>query len=325
MKTRIQLALAAHIALAACLYGPMPASAAWPDRPIRLVVPFPPGGGDIMARPMALALGKQLGQPIVIDNRGGAGGTLGSEMVARATPDGYTLLFGTVGTHAINVSLHSKLAYDPAKDFSPVSLTHNAPRILVVHPSVPAKNVAELIALAKAKPGQLTFGSAGNGGTNHLSGELFKLMAGVDMVHVPYKGAGPAAVDLLGGRLSMTFDSMPVWRNHIKTGKVRALAVTSPKRSSLFPDVPTVSESGLPGFDVANWLGVFAPANVPKPIIARLNAELKKVMADPEIQNQLVEQGVEPMYTTPEGLAAIVRRDTEKWGKLVRASGAKID
>ena len=302
------------------------AHGAWPERPIRFIVPFPPGGGaDIMARPMTALLGRSIGQQVVVDNRGGAGGTLAAALAAAAAPDGYTLFFGTVGTHAIHVSLYSKLPYDPVKDFAPISLTHNAPRVLVVHASVPVKSVSELIALAKSKPGQLSFASAGNGGTNHLSGELFKVMAGVDMVHVPFKGAGPAAADVLAGRIPLTFDSIPVWINHIKAGKVRALGVTSLKRSATLPDVPTVSESGLPGFDVANWLAVFAPSKTPKPIIDRLNAELGKTLSDAEIRRQLIEQGVEPMHTTPEGLAALMRSDTAKWAKIVKASGAKLD
>ena len=302
------------------------APAAWPERPIRFIVPFPPGGGaDIMARPMTALLARNLGQPWVLDNRGGAGGTLAAALAASAAPDGYTLFFGTVGTHAIHASLYSKLPYDPVKDFAPISLTHNAPRVLVVHASVPVKSVAELIDLAKRKPGQLSFASAGNGGTNHLSGELFKLMAGVDMVHVPFKGAGPAAADVLAGRIALTFDSIPVWINHIKAGRVRPLGVTSLKRSSTLPEVPTVAESGLPGFDVANWLGVYAPAKTPQPVIDRLNAELGKVMADADIRRQLVEQGVEPMHTTPQGLAALMRSDTAKWAKIVKASGAKLD
>jgi len=302
------------------------AQAAWPERPIRFIVPFPPGGGaDIMARPMSAYLGRSLGQQVVVDNRGGAGGTLAAAMAATAPPDGHTLFFGTVGTHAIHASLYSKLPYDPVKDFAPIALTHNAPRVLVVHASVPIKSVADMIAYAKSKPGQLSFASAGNGGTNHLSGELFKVMAGVDMVHVPFKGAGPAAADVLAGRIALTFDSIPVWINHIKSGKVRALGVTTLKRSATLPDVPTVAESGLPGFDVANWLGVYAPANTPKTVIQRLNAELAAVMADADIRRQLIEQGVEPMHTTPEELAALMRRDTAKWAKIVKVSGAKLD
>ena len=322
---RFQIAcgiLAAVLPLCASL----PAAAAWPEKPIRFVVPFPPGGGaDIMARPMTQKLAESLGQPVLIDNKGGAGGTLGAETAARAAPDGYTLFFGTVGTQAINVGLYPKLSYDPVKDFSPISLTHNAPRILVVHPSIPAKNVAELIAYAKSKPGVLNFASAGSGGTNHLSGELFKMMAGVDMTHVPYKGAGPAVADVLAGRVSMTFDSIPVWMAHIKAGKVRALGVTSAQRSATVPDIPTIAESGLRGFDVSNWLGVFAPANVSKDIVTRLNAELKRIMADTEIRKQLVDQGVEAMYTTPEALATIIRADITKWSKLVKDSGATPD
>ena len=301
-------------------------SAAWPEKPMRLVLPFPPGGGaDIMARPMAQKLSETLGQQVLIDNKGGAGGTVAAEFVAKAPADGYTLFFATVGTQAINVGLYPKLGYDPVRDFAPIALTHNAPRILIVHPTVPAKSVAELITYAKANPGKLSFASAGSGGTNHLSGELFKMMTGVDMVHVPYKGAGPAVADVLAGRVQLTFDSIPVWIPHIKSGKVRALGVTSLQRSATVPDLPTISESGLKGFDVSNWLGVFAPANTSRDIVSRLNGELKKIMADTEIRRQLVEQGVEAMYTTPEGLAELVRKDIEKWTKLVKLSGAKPD
>jgi len=315
-------------ALSALAIGLLSSSvlAAWPERPIRFIVPFPPGGGaDIVARPLTALVGRNLGQQVVVDNRAGAGGTVAAALVATAAPDGYTLLFGTVGTHAIHTSLYSKLPYDPVKDFAPISLTHNLPRVLVVHASLPVKSVTELIAYAKSKPGQLSFASAGNGGTNHLSGELFKFMAGVDMVHIPFKGAGPAVVEVLAGRIALTFDAIPVWFPHIKSGKVRALGVTSLKRSATLPDVPTVAESGLPGFDVANWLAVFAPAKTPKPVIDRIHAELGVAMADAEIRRPLVEQGVEPMHTTPAELAAIMRRDTEKWAKIVKASGAKID
>jgi tripartite-type tricarboxylate transporter receptor subunit TctC len=311
---------------AAALLAAGAAGAAYPERPVRLVVPFPAGGGaDFMARALAQKLSAQLGQPVVLDHRAGAGGTIAAEVVAGAAPDGYTLVFGTVGTHAINVSLYAKLRYDPVKDFAPVSLTHLAPRVLVVHPSVPAKTVPELIALAKAKPGELTFGSAGSGGTNHLSGELFKSMAGIDIVHVPYKGSAPASVDLLGGRITMVFDSIVAWGDHIKTGKVRALGVTSPRRSAALPDVPTIAESGLVGFDVANWLGVLAPAGTPKEVIARLNAEIKTAMADPEMQRQLVAVGIDPAYSTPEAFAELIRADIAKWAKVVKASGARAD
>jgi tripartite-type tricarboxylate transporter receptor subunit TctC len=211
------------------------------------------------------------------------------------------------------------------RDFAPVSLTHLAPRVLVVHPSVPAKSVAELIALAKAKPGTLTFGSAGSGGTNHLAGELFKSMAGIDIVHVPYKGAAPASIDLLGARITMVFDSIVVWGDHIRAGKVRALGVTSARRSASLPDVPTVAEAGLAGFDVANWLGVLAPAGTPREVVARLNAEIKAAMADAEMQRQLVAAGVDPAYSTPEAFADLIRADIAKWAKVVKASGARAD
>jgi len=314
------------LAAAATLLAAGGAAAAYPERAVRLVVPFPAGGGaDFMARALAQKLSAQLGQPVVLDHRAGAGGTIAAEVVAGAAPDGYTLLFGTVGTHAINVSLYAKLRYDPVKDFAPVSLTHLAPRVLVVHPSVPAKTVPELIALARAKPGELTFGSAGSGGTNHLSGELFKSMAGIDLVHVPYKGSAPASVDLLGGRITLVFDSIVAWGDHIKTGKVRALGVTSLRRSAALPDVPTIAESGLAGFDVANWLGVLAPAGTPKDAIARLNAEIRIAMADAEMQRQLVAVGIDPTYSTPEAFAELIRADIAKWAKVVKASGARAD
>jgi tripartite-type tricarboxylate transporter receptor subunit TctC len=310
------LALAAASAMAS----------AYPDKPIRLVIPFPAGGGaDAMARPLAHRLTTQLGQPVVLDHRTGAGGTIAAENVASAAPDGYTLMFATLGTHAINASLYAKLRYDPIKDFAPVALTHVAPRVLVVHPSVPANSVKELIALAKASPGKLSFGSSGNGGVNHLSGELFKSMAGVDMIHVPYKGAAPAAVDLLGGRLTMVFDSIVVWSDHIKTGKVRALGVSSLGRSGALPAVPTIAEAGLPGFDVANWLGVLAPARTPAAVVQRLSAEIKVAMADPEMRQQLLGVGIDPTYGGPEAFAEVIRRDIAKWAAVVKTTGARID
>jgi tripartite-type tricarboxylate transporter receptor subunit TctC len=301
------------------------AHAAWPDKPIRLVIPFPAGGGaDGMARPLAAKLTAQLGQPVVLDHRTGAGGTIAAEVTAGAPPDGYTLMFATVGTHAINASLQ-KLRYDPVKDFTPIALTHVAPRVLVVHPSVPATSVKELIAHAKAKPGALTFGSSGNGGINHLSGELFKTMAGVDMLHVPYKGAAPAAVDLLGGRLTMVFDSIVVWSEHLKSGKVRALGVSGATRSAALPNVPTIAEAGLPGFETANWLGVLAPARTPPEVVARLSAELKVAMADAEMRQLLIGLGVDPIYSTPQEFAEVIRKDIAKWAAVVKATGAKLD
>ena len=316
--------------LLACLLlsalAPAAAAQGYPDKPIRLVIPFPAGGGaDSMARPLAQKLTTQLGQPVVLDHKSGAGGTIAAETAAAASPDGYTLMFATLGTHAINPSLYAKLRYDPVKDFVPVALTHVAPRVLVVHPSVPAQNVKELLALAKARPGTLTFGSSGNGGVNHLAGELMKSMAGVDMIHVPYKGAAPAAVDLLGNRLSMVFDSIVVWSDHIKTGKVRALGVSSAQRSAALPNVPSIAEAGLPGFDVANWLGVLAPAKTPAAIVAKLNAELRSAMTDPDMHQQMAAVGVDPATSTPQEFGDIIRKDIAKWAVVVKATGARLD
>jgi tripartite-type tricarboxylate transporter receptor subunit TctC len=314
------------LSVGALLVAATGVGAAYPEKPVRLVIPFPAGGGaDFMARTLAQKLTEQLGQPVVLDHRGGAGGTIAAEAVASAAPDGYTLLFGTMGTQAINPHLYAKLRYDPLKDFAPVSLTHSTPRVLVVNPSVPAKSVQELIALAKAQPGILTFGSAGNGSSSHLAGELFKSMAGVDMTHVPYKGSGPAAADLLGGRISMVFDSIAVYSDHIKAGKVRALGVTSLKRTAVLPEVPAIAESGLAGFDVSNWLGVLAPARTPGDIVHRLNGEIRKAMADPEVRKQLAAVGIEALYSTPEAFGETIRTEMVKWGKVVKASGARID
>jgi tripartite-type tricarboxylate transporter receptor subunit TctC len=302
------------------------AYAAYPDKPIRLIVPFPAGGAtDFMARSLAQKLSERLGQPIVVDNRGGAGGTIGAEAVASAPPDGYTLLFSTMGVLAINPSLYDKLRYDPVKDFVPVSLTHTTANLLVVHPSVPAKDVKELIALAKAKPGTLTFGSSGNGTSSHLSGELFKSMAGIDITHVPYKGTGPALTDLLTGRISMMIDTVSVHVENVNAGKLRALGVTSAKRTPSLPNVPTIAEAGLPGFDVSIWLGVLAPAKTPPDVVARLNSEIRKVMAEPEMKAQLAKAGIDPLTSTPDEFAATIKSDMAKWGKVVKASGARVD
>lgn len=302
------------------------AAAAFPDKPIRLILPFPAGGAaDVMARGMAQRLGQELGQQIVIDNRGGAGGTTAAEAAAKSPADGYTLFFGTMGTHAINAALYSKLRYDPVKDFAPISLTHITPRVLVVGPSVPAKNIAELIALARSKPGTLTYGSAGNGSSSHLSGALFESLAGVDMLHVPYKGSSPLLVDVLAGRVDMTFDSYTVYEEHIKSGKVRPLGVTSKVRMGVLPQVPTIAQSGLAGYDVSNWLGVFAPAATPKDVIATLHTALGKAMAAPELRSQLIALGIEPAFGSPEEFAALIRAELPKWAAIVKKSGATVE
>lgn len=316
-----------HRALAACLIAlPVLASAAFPDRPIRLIVPFPAGGAaDTMARGMAQRLGVELGQQVIVDNRGGAGGAPAAEAAVKSPADGYTLFFGTMGTQAINPALYPKLRYDPLKDFAPISLTHITPRVLVVGPSVSARTVAELIALAKSRPGALTYGSAGNGSSSHLSGALFESLAGVDMVHVPYKGSSPLLTDVLAGRIDMTFDSYTVYEEHIRSGKVRALGVTSMARLGALPQVPTIAESGLKGYDVSNWLGVLAPAGTPKDVITTLHAALGRAMATPALQQQLVALGIEPTFGTPEAFTALMRSELPKWAAIVKRSGATAD
>ena len=300
------------------------AAAAFPDKPIRLIVPFPAGGAtDVMARGMAQRLGTELGQQVIIDNRGGAGGTTAAEGAARSPADGYTLFFGTMGTHAINPALYPKLRYDPLKDFAPISLTHTTPRVLVVGPSVPAKDVAELIALAKQ--GTLTYGSAGNGSSSHLAGALFEAITGVKMLHVPYKGSAPLMVDLIAGRVDMTFDSYAIYEPHIKSGKVRALGVTSRTRMSALPQVPTIAEAGVKGYEVSNWLGVFAPAGTPKDVLNKIHSALGRAMAAPDLRKQLVVLGIEPTFGTPEEFAALIRAELPKWAAIVKQSGAAVE
>jgi tripartite-type tricarboxylate transporter receptor subunit TctC len=316
-----------RILLAAALAAaPLAAWAAFPERPLRLVVPFPAGGAaDLMARGLAQHLGEQLGQQVVIDNRGGAGGTVACEVVARAPADGYTLLFGTMGTQAINPALYSKLRYDPLKDFAPIALTHITPRVLVVGPSVKARTVGELIALARAKTGQLTYGSAGNGSSSHLSGALFESLAGVDLVHVPYKGSAPLLTDVLAGRVDATFDSFTVYEEHIKSGRVRALAVTSRMRMAALPQVPTLAEAGLPDYEVSNWLGVLAPAGTPKEVVTALHAAVIRAMADAGMKRQLTALGIEPAASTPDEFSALIRSEIPRWARLVKASGAMVE
>jgi tripartite-type tricarboxylate transporter receptor subunit TctC len=298
----------------------------YPSKPIRMIVPFPPGGTtDILARAIGAELTKAWGQPVVIENRPGAGGNIGSEAVARSPGDGYTLLMGTVGTHGINPSLYKKMPYDAVKDFAPVTLVALVPNILVVHPSVPAKSVAELIALAKKQPGKLTYASSGNGTSIHLSGALFESLAGVQMVHVPYKGSAPAVTDLLGGQVNMMFDNMPSALPHVKAGKLRALGVTSAKRSPAVPDVPTIAEAGVKGYEASSWFGVLAPATTPKDIVAKLNAEIAKSLGTPEMKEKLSSQGAEPVGNTPEQFGAFIRAEIDKWAKVVKASGATVD
>ena len=315
-------------AAAAVSLSPLAAQAqpAFPTKPITIIVPFSAGGTtDILARVVGLYMGNDLGQPVVVDNRAGAGGNIGGQAAARAAADGYTLFMGTVGTHAINQSLYKKMPFDPIKDFAPLSRVAMVPNLLVANPSQPYKNVKEMIAYAKANPNKINFGSSGNGSSIHLSGELFKQMAGVDMQHVPYRGSAPAVSDLLGGQISVMFDNMPSAIPHVKGGKLRALAVTTAKRSPALPDVPTIAEAGVPGYEATSWFGLLAPAETPAPIVAKLNASILKALADPEVKKKLAEQGAEPYGEKPEQFAAFIQAETTKWGKVVKDSGASLD
>ena len=299
---------------------------AWPSKPIKYVVPFAPGGTtDILARTVGEKLSIALGQPVVVENKPGAGGGVGADFTAKAAPDGYTIMGGTISTHAINASLYSNLPYDPVKDFAAITLIARVPNLLVINPDIKAKNVAELIALMKANPGKFTFASSGNGTSQHLSGELFKSMAGVDMQHIPYKGSPPALQDVVGGQVSMTFDNITTAWPLAKAGKLRPLAVTTAKRSSIAPEVPTLAESGLPGFEVGSWQGVFAPAGTPPEIVKRLNAEIVKILNMPDVKERLVALGAEPVGDTPEQFSAYVKSEVAKWSDIVKKSGAKVD
>jgi tripartite-type tricarboxylate transporter receptor subunit TctC len=313
------------ISFLTCVFVPNVLAQNYPDRPVRLVIPFAPGGtSDILARLIAPPLRNTLGQSVLPDNRPGAGSNVGSEIVAKAAPDGYTLLIGTPAL-ASNPSLYRSVNYDPIASFAPVTLLTEIPIVLVVHPSLPAKSVRELIALAKAQPGKLNFGSSGNGGIGHLVGELFKSSTGVNIVHVPYKGNGPALVDLMAGVLSLTFSDIAGAAPYIKSGKMRPLAVTTLQRSAMFPDVPTMTEAGVRGFQASSWFAIFAPAHTPRPIVDRLNADIVKVLRTPEVNERLVGMGFEVIGNKPEELAAFLKAEIAKWTKVVRESGAKID
>jgi tripartite-type tricarboxylate transporter receptor subunit TctC len=306
------------------------ATGAWaqpyPSKPIRIVVPFAAGGTtDLLARAAAQKLTEAWGQPVVVDNRPGAGGNIGSELVAKAAPDGYTVEMGTVGTHAINASLYARMPYDHVKDFAPIILVATVPNVLVVNPGVPVKSVQELIAYAKANPGKLNFASPGSGTSGHLCGELFKVMAGVQITHIPYKGSAPALQDLLGGQVQMMFDNLPSALPHIKAGKLRALAVTTAARAAALPDLPTVAEAGLPGFEASSWFGLLAPAGTPPDIVARLNAEIAKWLASPDAMEKLLALGANAAGGSPEDFTKHIAAETAKWQKVVKASGAKVD
>lgn len=321
-RTALTLALAA----AASLTGAATAHAqSWPTKPVSLVVPFPPGGTtDVLARALGERLSKTLGQPVVVENRPGAGATLGADLVAKARPDGYTLLMGAVH-HTIATSVYRKLPYDFQKDFAPVTTVAVVPNVLVINAATPAKTLTELVASVKSQPGKLAYGSNGNGTAQHLIGTQFQVMTGTELIHVPYKGSGPLTTDLLGGQIMLSFDTVTPVLPHIRSGKLRALAVTTGKRSSALPEVPTLGESGLKGFDIGTWFGVLAPAATPKEVVARLNDEIVKVIQSPDFRKRMEEIGAEPVGNSAEQMATQIRLETEKFAKLVKDAKVTID
>ena len=326
MRKTLALAGALSCLAAFAAHAASPADA-YPSRIVKLIVPFPAGGTtDIFARHIGDRLAKAFGHNFVIDNRGGAGGNIGSDAVSKADPDGYTLLVGTVGTHAINTSLYTRMPYDPVKDFAPVAYLAGVPNIMEVNPkNVKATTVQEFIAEAKAAPKKLSFASSGNGTSIHLSGEMFKQMTGLDMVHVPYRGSAPAVNDMIAGQVDVMFDNLPSSIEQVRGGNLRAIAVTSLTRSVALPEVPTIDESGLPGFDASSWFAIFAPAKTPPEIVQKLNAEVLKALADPELQKRFADIGGEIRPYKPDELAAFVKAEIEKWAKVVKTSGAKIE
>ena len=322
--SRCLAACAVALACAPTVSTAASADIAYPVKPVRLVVGFAPGGGtDATARTISVKLGPELGQQIIVDNRPGAAGNIATEIVARATPDGHTILLGTIAALAINVSLYDKLPFDPIRDFAAVSLAVSATNVLVVHPSVPAHSVKELIALAREKPGQLTYGSSGIGGAGHLAGELFKTMARVNMVHVPYKGGAPAMLDLIAGQVQLVFSTAETAVPQIRGGKIRALAVTMAHRTALLPEIPTIAEAGLPGYEANNWYGFLVPAKTPQPIVRKLHDAIVRVLNMPDVKDSLFRQGLDASPSTPEEFTAYIKSETAKWAKVVKLSGAK--
>lgn len=299
---------------------------AYPSKPVTIVVPFSAGGTtDILARIVGQALAAELGQPFVVDNKGGAGGIVGGQIAASAPADGYTLFMGTVGTHAINASLYKRMPFDPVRDFAPITRVANAPNLLVANPAQPYKSVGELIAYARANPAKVTYGSSGNGTSIHLSGELFKSMTKLDMQHIPYKGSAPAVADLLSNQIAIMFDNMPSAIRHVRAGKLIPLAVTTAKRSPELPNVPTVAEAGVQGYEATSWFGLFAPARTPAPVLNKLNAAITKVLAQQDVASKISDQGAEPYTESRQQFAAFIKAESTKWGKVVKESGAQLD
>jgi len=320
-------ALAIFAGFALATWGsPAAFAQAYPGKPIRLIVPFPPGGStDIVARIVALKLGDRIGQQVVVENRGGAGGTIGTEAVAKAPPDGYTLGVASTSTHAVAPSVYTKLGYDPVKDFAPISLMAVSPYLLVVHPDVPAKSLPEFVAYARTRPGKLNYASAGTGSTTHLAMEMLKSAAGLYLVHIPYNGNGPAGTAVIGGQVEALFGSLPAVLPHAKSGRVRPLAVGTPKRSPSLPDVPTVAESGFAGFDASLWLAIMAPAGTPPGVVDRLNKEIVAIIGSPDAADALSKAGAEPLTSTAAELGSLVKDGVEKYAQIVRQAGVKAE
>ena len=326
MKVLMRAALALVCAPLLCVLFASAHAQPWPSKPIRYIVPFAPGGTtDILGRMVAAGLASSLGQPVVVENKPGQAGSIGAAELARAAPDGYTIGGGTISSHAINVTLYPQLPYDPVKDFAPITMLATLPNMLIVHPSLNVASVRELVDLLKANPNKYSFGSAGNGTSQHISGELFKIMTGTQMQHIPYKGSGPMIPDLLAGTIQLSFENITTAYPQVKGGKLKALAVTSSKRSFVAPEVPTMAEAGLAGYDISSWQAMYAPAGTPRDIVARLHAETVKALRSPENQKKLSDLGLDAGGMAPEELAALMRADIPRLGKVVRESGAKVD
>lgn len=321
MKMLMPVALLA----ASVLSLPIEAATAFPNKPIRIIVAYTPAGTtDILARAIGQKMSETWGQPVIVDNRAGAAGNIGTEVAARSTPDGHTLIMGTAGTHGINVSLYRKLSWHPVNDFAPVSLSAMVPNIMVVNNFLPVKNVREFVAHVKANPGKLSYGSPGNGSTAHLSMELFKSMTGSNIVHIPYKGSAGVLADVMGGQIAVTIDNMPPYIPQVKAGKIRALAVSTNKRSSAMPDLPTIAEAGVPGYEAGAWFGLLAPAGTPKAILAQLSAESARILKLPDISKRISELGAEPVGSTPEQFAALINSEIAKWAKVIKDANVEL-
>jgi len=327
LRSTFAFGAAALATLATAWVAPAPAQAqqAWPVKPIRMLIPWPPGGSnDVAGRIVAPRLAEALGQPVTIENRGGAAGTVGADVVARSEPDGYTIMLHSV-THLSNAALYPKLSYGTVKDFTPIGMVSTQPTLLVVHPSFPVKSVKDLIALARAKPKQVLYGSAGNGSAPHLSMTLFSSMAKVQLEHIPYKGGGPALAGLLGGEVPLMLATVPSVMGQVKAGKLRAVATTSARRLSMLPEIPTVSESGLPGYEMSPWMGMWGPARLPRPIVDQVSRALAKTLSTPAVRDQFLQQGLEPVTMTPDEFAALIPREIERYASLIKLSGARVE